>query len=110
MQQPTAFCFDHVAISVPDIEAAERFYAGALGLKTVNRKSWERGDKRMDAILGLEDTAGHKLLLTDGRFDLEIWQFTSPLGEEQHTRRPVSSQGITHFGFQVENIAAVCKR
>ncbi|MEI4486673.1 VOC family protein [Frigidibacter sp. MR17.14] len=104
------FRFDHVAISVPDINAAEAFYAGALGLAEKSRKTWAAGDARMDAILGLTNSAGKKLLLTDGRVDLEIWEFTAPLEAVEARARRVSEHGITHFGLQVRDIATTIKR
>lgn len=110
MTDTPTFRFDHVAISVPDIAAAEHFYAGVLGMRERSRKSWEPGDLRMDAILGLKDSAGHKLLLTDGRFDLEIWEFTQPFEALQDPNKPVSARGITHFGIQVRDIAGTCER
>jgi catechol 2,3-dioxygenase-like lactoylglutathione lyase family enzyme len=49
---------DHAGICVRDLQRSLRFYRDLLGLDLVYEGSW-KGDGRMDAVVGLEGSAGY---------------------------------------------------
>jgi glyoxylase I family protein len=100
---------DHVALSVPDLDAAIGFYSGVLGLVVERRKTW-CDDPRMDAILDLPGSAGRQAVLSDGHFSIELWEFTSPSEQAQDPDRPASRPGISHLAVVVRNIAEMHSR
>ncbi len=101
---------NHVSITVPDLDMAERFYMGVLNLQEVSRKTWQIGDARMDAILGLKNTSGRKLVVSDGFFEIELWEFITPSSTPNRQDRPVSDCGYTHFGLAVPDMKAIYDR
>ncbi len=97
----------HVGISVPNLDVARAFYVGLLGLKEVKYGRWSKGDQRMDAILGLVNSAGEKLLLESPNLRLEFWRFEHPPAATQSPDRPVCDHGITHLCLEVQDLLAL---
>ena len=80
----------HIAISVPDIEAAARFYESTFGMKRVNFAATPFGDG---------------LSLSDGVVNLTLLHFhtDSAAGDE----RGKDFNGIHHIGFIVVDLEAM---
>lgn len=97
----------HVAMTVPNLDAAEAFYRDALGLAEISRKSWS-GDARMDAILGVPSSAGRALVLSDGFVRFEFFEFTAPQADEECVPKLATRLGWMHVCLSVDDIAAVC--
>jgi len=96
----------HVAMTVPDLDLAAAFYRDALGLAEVRRKSWSK-DARMDAILGVSDSAGRIMFLSDGVMGFEFFEFSAPAGSGERLPRPATQLGWMHVCLRVDDIAAV---
>jgi len=77
----------HIAIAVPDVETAARFYIETFGLKRVNFASTPYGDG---------------LSLSDGVVNLTLLKFHTDdaAGDE----RGKGYVGLHHFGFVVEDL------
>ena len=74
----------HLAILTEDVERLVKFYTTAFGLKIVHG-------------------VGTATYLTDGHINLAI----IPIGPEREIEGPQLRVGINHFGFEVEDVAAV---
>lgn len=86
----------HVAIAVPNVEEAAKFYAEKLGL----------------AMVGREDVAGSKVtvgFIPVGETRIELVQPAapdSPIAKFLETRGP----GLQHICFEVDDVAVELKR
>jgi catechol 2,3-dioxygenase-like lactoylglutathione lyase family enzyme len=100
----------HVSISVPDIDVARRFYIDLLGAEEVTAFEWEPGNAWIDAIVGIEGSAARSFMARLKNIHIEVFEYTSPVSEPQDPKRPVSQNGYTHIGFQVDDIVAVHDR
>ena len=74
----------HLAILTEDVERLVRFYTTAFGLEIV-------------------EGVGTATYLTDGHINLAI----IPIGPEREIEGPQLQPGINHFGFEVEDVAAL---
>lgn len=106
----TASLVHHIAVSVPDIDVARKFYIDLLGASEVSTSEWERGTTAINEILGLEDSAGAQFMARLGNTYIEVFQYRTPEAQPQDPMRPVSEYGYTHFGLQVEDIQSVYDR
>ena len=80
----------HIALVVPDLEAAATFYERACNMKRVGRDDLE---------------AGSGIYLSDGDTNLALLQY-----KEGHALAPSSGfAGVHHFGFQVDDVDAAEK-
>jgi len=75
----------HIAILTEDVERLVRFYTTAFGLKIVQ---------------GI----GTATYLSDGHINLAI----IPIGPERKIDGPDLKPGLYHFGFEVEDVVALC--
>ena len=100
----------HVSISVPDIDTARRFYIDLLGAEEVTAVEWQPGNAWIDAIVGIKGSAAKSLMARLKNIHVEVFQYTSPVSPPQDPERPVSRNGYTHIGFQVDDIQAVYER
>lgn len=95
---------DHTALSVPDLEAALGFYCGVLGFEVESQSSWPKGAKRVDSLVGLEDSASTVVMLRLGATRLELFQYASPEPRGQDRDFRVCDHGITHLCLAVTGI------
>ena len=100
----------HVAISVPDMALARKFYGEVLGLEEVRSSKWGPGNDYVDAILGLKDSSGLTSLFRGPNVFIEVFEYLTPKPGPLEPARPVNEYGYTHFGIQVDDIAAVHER
>ena len=100
----------HVSVSVPDIDTARRFYIDLLGAEEVFTGEGEPGNAWIDAIVGIEDSAAKSFMARLKNIYVEVFEYVSPKSPPQDPARPVSHNGYTHIGFQVDDIQAVYDR
>ena len=74
----------HIAILTENVDKLVKFYTEGFGLKIVHG-------------------VGTATYLTDGHINLAI----IPIGPEREIEGPQLQTGINHFGFEVEDVAAV---
>lgn len=100
----------HVAVSVPDIDVARRFYIDLLGATMMNEMEWPAGTASINAIVGLEDCSAKTFMARLGNAYIEVFEYITPRAPDQDTNRPVNLFGYTHFCLQVDDIHAVYDR
>ena len=100
----------HTAISTPDLERCMGFYCDLLGAELVERFAWDRGYKRGDKVLQLENSAARGAFLKVGKAHLEIFEFSSPEAAPQNPARPVCDHGLTHLCFVVDDCRSEYRR
>ena len=100
----------HIGVSVPDIALARRFYIDLLGaVEEVPPLTWS-DNPFIDEIVGLKDSAASQFMCRLGNTHIEVFEYHSPRSEPQDPDRGVNCFGYTHFGLQVEDMAATCAR
>ncbi|MBM3486217.1 MAG: VOC family protein [Alphaproteobacteria bacterium] len=77
----------HIAILTEDVDRLVKFYIDSFGLRTV-------------------EGVGTATYLTDGHINLAI----IPIGPEREIEGDHLRVGINHFGFEVDDVAAVAPR
>jgi catechol 2,3-dioxygenase-like lactoylglutathione lyase family enzyme len=100
----------HVAVAVPDIDLARKFYVELLGFQEISAADWEPGNAWIDEIVGLKDSAGKSFIVRAPNAHIEVFQYLSPKPGPQEPDRPVNECGYTHFALQVDDIEAVYQR
>jgi catechol 2,3-dioxygenase-like lactoylglutathione lyase family enzyme len=74
---------------------------------------WRIDHKRGEAfekVVGLKDVDVSYAMLSGYGGRVELFQYHSPEGKPFPSDKPVSDKGITHFGFEVEDIDALHER
>ena len=107
---------DHVGITVPDMEAAAKFFVDALGAEEIFRMESHRDTSdpevraQEQAKLGTRPTARwtRTLVLRLGEGpSIELFEYD----DEERLGPPTPSDlGIQHFGVYVDDIDAACER
>ena len=100
----------HCAIATHDIERLARFYCDALGFVKVSDGHWDVGNKLLDAIVGLDDTASRYAMLRAGPCFLEFFQYSSPTPGPGDPARRACDPGLTHLCLSVSDIDAEYER
>jgi catechol 2,3-dioxygenase-like lactoylglutathione lyase family enzyme len=100
--------FNHVGISVANLERSITFYRNLLGMHVIQEVSFE--GERYESILGLKGAKGRIAILRIGNLELEFFEFAHPAGRPVDPHRPVCDRGIAHFAVQVENLAELYAR
>jgi len=93
----------HTAISVSDLDQSIRFYRDLLGMILEWRIDHKRGEA-LEQVLGLKNVDVSYAMLSGWGGKIELFQFHSPRGEAYPVDKPVCDKGITHIGFEVENV------
>ena len=91
----------HVAISVPDIEAAKAFYCDVLGFELAEEFSFTPSELG-DQITGVKDAAADVMMLRAGNVHVEIFEYKNADVTSQGPNRPVCDHGFTHFALEVD--------
>ena len=95
---------DHTAISVPDLRRAIDFYCDVLGFELESESGWPIGAKRVDALVGLEDSSSKVAMIRLGETRIEIFQYESPSPSPRRLELRVCDHGITHICLAVSRI------
>lgn len=98
----------HVAIGVPDLDAALDFYVAAFGCEQVFRSSFDRDRPDADAVIGLTEVSADAAMLRLGHAHLELWEYRNPQPEDH--RSPANGLGYPHIAVTVSDIDAEADR
>ena len=101
--------FHHTAISVVDLDRSIRFYCDLIGMKSEWRID-HRKSEVLERVVGLQKVDVSYAMLSGWGGRLELFQYHSPLGRSHPIDQPVCDIGITHFGFQVDEIDELYER
>jgi catechol 2,3-dioxygenase-like lactoylglutathione lyase family enzyme len=101
--------FDHVGITVADLDAAIAFFVG-LGLELEGRMSME--GEFVDTVIGIPDSRSEIAMLRPpgGGTGLELSSFSRP-DHERGSPAPMSNElGIRNVAFQVDDLDGLVAR
>jgi len=99
----------HTAISVTDLDQSIHFYRDILGM-TFEWRLEHRGGDALERVVGLKNVDVSYAMLSGWGGRIELFQYHSPQGLPYPQERPVNDHGITHVGFQVDDIEGLYKK
>jgi catechol 2,3-dioxygenase-like lactoylglutathione lyase family enzyme len=99
---------NHVGISVVDLHRSVRFYCEMLGMDVLYTAPFA-GEPYAE-VMGVPHARGNMSVLKNNTVQLELFQFERPEPAVRNPGEPVSSHGISHFGIEVDDIDATCRR
>src|SRR6059058_3118260 len=101
--------FDHVGITVRDLDAVTAFFVG-LGFETEGRTVLE--GEFLDTVIGIPDSGTEVVMLRppDGGTGLELASFIRPNHEPGSPDAMANELGLRNVCFEVDNLQAVVDR
>lgn len=98
--------FDHVGITVADLDAATAFFVG-LGLEVMGR-TFVEGDF-LDTVIGIPSSRTEIVVLRppDGGTTLELSSFERPDHEPGSASAMATELGLRNIAFEVDDLQAV---
>lgn len=99
----------HVGISVADIDCSIAFYRDMFGMEQAC-EVFPFGGPDFALVMGLAGASGRMCMITGGDVALELFEFAEPQPRAQDPTYPVADHGLSHFGFEVEDIEATYDR
>jgi catechol 2,3-dioxygenase-like lactoylglutathione lyase family enzyme len=100
----------HIALSVPDLDKARKFYVGLLGFEEGPAGSWAPGTAMNDRIMRLTGSSGRAMFVRAGNIFLEFFEFATPKPAPLEPDRPVCNYGYTHMALDVTDLASIHTR
>ncbi len=95
----------HVALSVPDMDIARRFYVGILGFEEISSGAWT-DIPEMDRIIGLRGSAGKSAMIRAANTYIELFEYSSPAPPPRSGPPEANTLGYTHICFDVSDADA----
>ena len=101
--------FDHVGVTVADLDAATAFFVG-LGLEVEGRTFVE--GEFIDTVIGIPNSRSEiaMLRLPDGGTGLELATFIRPSVEPGSPGAMSTELGLRNVGFEVDDLQAIVDR
>lgn len=101
--------FDHVGITVADLDAATAFFVG-LGFEVEGRTFVE--GEFIDTVIGIPDSRSEivMLRLPDGGTGLEVARFVRPDHEPGSPDAMANEVGLRNVGFEVDDLQSILDR
>lgn len=102
--------FDHVGITVSDLDAATAFFAG-LGLEVEGTRMVVEGEF-LDTVIGIPGARTEVVMLRtpDGGTRLELSSFVRPDHEPGSPAAMATELGLRNVAFEVDDLQAVVDR
>lgn len=102
--------FDHVGITVADLEAVTAFFVG-LGLEVEGTRMFVEGEF-LDTVIGIPDSRTEIIMLwpPDGGTRLELSSFVRPDHETGSPDSMANQLGLRNVAFEVDDLHAVIDR
>lgn len=106
---PRIRSFDHVGITVADIDKAAAFFVG-LGFEVEGRTFME--GEFVDAVIGIPSSRSEILMLRlpDGGTKLELSSFVRPDHEPGSPEAMSTELGLRNIAFEVDDLQAIVDR
>jgi catechol 2,3-dioxygenase-like lactoylglutathione lyase family enzyme len=101
--------FDHVGITVADLDTVTAFFAG-LGLEAEGRTFME--GEFVDTVIGIPDSRSEVVMLRlpDGGTALELSSFVRPDHEPGSPAAMSNELGLRNLGFEVDDLKGIVDR
>lgn len=102
--------FDHVGITVNDLEAVTSFFV-TLGLEPDGKSQIVEGDF-VSTVIGIENARVEIVMLQapNGGTKLELSTFLNPVGERAPQSLPATEPGLRNVCFAVEDLQSIVDR
>lgn len=102
--------FDHVGITVADLDAVTAFFVG-LGLKVEGTRMFVEGEF-LDTVIGIPDSRTEIVMLRppDGGTRLELSSFIRPDHQPGSTVAMATELGLRNVAFEVDDLDAAVER
>lgn len=97
--------YDHICLTVSDLDRSIAFYERYFGLKVVRRDKPHQGPI-VECMTGVEGGELLAAFLTDGHLVMEMIQFTAARGGRSHGS-PANEVGSPHIGFACDDVRAI---
>lgn len=94
----------HVAVGVPDLDAALDFYVAAFGCEPVFRSSIDGTRPEVDSVIGIAGVAADVAMVRLGAVHLELWEYHAPAPVDRTS--PPNGLGFPHVAVGVDDIGA----
>ena len=94
--------FEHVGISVSNLDRSVAFYRDAFGMEVVAAKSF--GGELYERLLALRGVKGRVATLEGHNLQIELFEFRIPEPGRGIANPPLSELGISHFCLLVDDI------
>ena len=101
--------FNHVGVSVADLERSIAFYRDVFGLEQAC-PAFPFGGPNYARIMDLPDPRGRMCVMAGGGLQLELFEFAQPEPAAKDPNHSVADRGLTHFGVDVDDIEAAFAR
>lgn len=99
--------YQHVSITVSDLERSVAFYRDKLGFSLMGATS-EASDQATAHALGYENVHLRLAILTQGNCTLELIQYLSPAGNPRAPR--TCDVGSMHMALEVDDIHSLYRK
>jgi catechol 2,3-dioxygenase-like lactoylglutathione lyase family enzyme len=102
--------FDHVGITVADLDAATTFFVG-LGLEVEGTRMFVEGEF-LSTVIGIPDSRCEVVMLrpSDGGTRLELSRFVRPDHEPGSPAAMANELGLRNVAFEVDDLQATVDR
>jgi catechol 2,3-dioxygenase-like lactoylglutathione lyase family enzyme len=101
--------FHHIGVSVADIDRSIAFYRDLFGMEQAC-PVFPFGGPDYARIMDLADPRGRMCVMAKAGLQLELFEFAQPTPAAQDANYSVADRGLTHFGFEVDDIEAAYAR
>ncbi|MCB2060996.1 MAG: VOC family protein [Novosphingobium sp.] len=101
--------FNHVGISVSDIERSIDFYRELLGMEQLC-EVFPFGGEQFSEIMDIPGVEGRMCMIGKGSLQLELFEFSNPKPADKNPEYLVSDRGYSHFGVEVDDIDATYEK
>ena len=95
-------CLSHVGLSVSNMEKSLEFYRDFLGMMVL--MDLDIRDDRIARVTGVPGAKCRIVHLEHGSTVLELFEYTNPRGNNTAKSMRQCDHGITHLGFEVNDI------
>jgi catechol 2,3-dioxygenase-like lactoylglutathione lyase family enzyme len=99
--------FNHVGVSVTNIDRSIAFYGEMLGMEPLC-DVFPFGGEQFSEVMDIPQVHGRMCMIGKGTFKLELFEFTDAAAKDPNYL--VSDIGISHFGVEVDDIAATFEK
>jgi catechol 2,3-dioxygenase-like lactoylglutathione lyase family enzyme len=97
--------FNHVGISVTDLDRSITFYRQMFGMEPL-ADPFPFSGSQFSEIMDIPEVQGRMCMIAGGDMWLELFEFSKPVGKAKDPAYPVSDRGISHFGLTVDDVQA----